>query len=88
MPIGTLASVRATTAGTGIRTIGVSTHGSPSKSRWVRSARTTRSRTEKWWLPLPQSPETVHVSSMATSDGSNTAMRSCGSPLVVPMQLP
>ena len=75
--------------GGGIRTIGVSIDGSSASGAVVCSTGTTTSSTWKWWLPVPWSPETRQVSSITTSSGRNTAIRSCGTPSTTPsMQLP
>ena len=51
-----------------MRTSGTSTHGSASSVAQVRAIGTNTSSAVKWWLPVPHSPDTVQVSSIAISD--------------------
>ena len=79
----------ANSAGGGTLTTGASTHGASPMGSSVRSAGTCNASTWTWWLPVPQSPATVHVSSMTTWPGANTAMRIRGpSPSIPSTQLP
>ena len=72
----------------GNRNSGMSMHGGDSMVGKVRSAGTSTASAAKWWLPVPHSPDTVHVSSISTSAGAKTTIRSRCCPSTCSTQLP